>query len=208
MKALSVVSFLAFFSLTACVTMNDFKKSQAQLNENAKKQKVYPNALAGGKATRDKCQNPTAEGKWELHITHGDAIVKQNKDTFGYFQTLCFKKKPEYTKLEIVGVHAGGGMGRAFFLLPRVSIFNEKWELVSQNLSRIKQDAFSGNLEAEVNLSSLPPGPYVMVVEADNRSGEQGIGEYAQATYAVVPIITSIDMYSLPTGKTRIYLKK
>jgi hypothetical protein len=97
-------------------------------------------------------------------------------------------------------------MGKAFFLLPKVSIFDADWNLVTASLSGIKQNAFTGNLEAEVDLSKMKPGQYILVLEGDNRSGKQGIGEYAQATYAVVPIITSVAMYSLPTGKARLQL--
>lgn len=204
-KSVWIWPFIALL-LTSCVSMTDFENSQSQLRENSKKQKVFSDAKQAAQSTEAVCMKPNPEGKWEIDISHGDRIVKQGTENLGYFKTLCFTKLPEQTRLEIVGVHAGGGMGKAFFLLPKISIFDENWNLVTSSLSQIKQNAFSGNLDAIVDLSKVKPGKYVMVLEGDNRSGKRGIGEYTQATYAVVPIITSINMYSLPTGKARIQL--
>ncbi len=199
---------LPFSLTTACVSMSDFEKSQTQLLENSKKQKVFSNAKDAGIATKDNCLKPSGYGKWEVVISHDDKMVKQGENGVGYFKTLCFSKAQEHNELSIVGIHAGGGMGKAFFLLPRISIFDERWNLVAQNLSQIRQNAFSGNLEAKMDLSKVKSGNHFLVIEGDNRSGKSGIGEYAQRTYAVVPIITSVEMFSLPTGKARLQLNQ
>ena len=196
--------------LTSCVTMNDLDESLVKLNLNSQEKTNYKSPKQAAQALYKKClrppvnkKHPNRTGVWDIEIDHHDSIISQGKLT-GYFKVLCLDLKNRANKLKITGVHAGGGMGKAFFLLPKVTIYDAQWNKVQHILKNVKQNSLTGNLEMYQDISRLLPATYYVVFEADNRAEGNEIGDYLQGAYAIVPMIVKVKMYSLPVGKERL----
>lgn len=191
-----------------CVTSGDLRNSQAQLQKAASERKVYSSVHEAAKEMTAKCEAPVGSD-WQIELTDHDPLIKQDtKGTVGYFKVLCFASTGGRRQLEVTGVHAGGGMGGAFYLLPKITLIDPSGRSTEEKLISLKQNAWSGNLETTIDLGELKHGRYLMLVEGDNRAGTNNIGRYIQNSYGSgVAVSASVEMYALPTGKARISLK-
>ncbi len=198
----------ALFLLSGCVSFSDLEKAQTKLNENSKTRRVFQNEREALRATSRSC-TPIVGEKIDVVIEDRDPILLQNAryKRNGYFKVLCFDKKSGDKKLKITGIRAGGGMGKAFFLKPVVSVYNKKGALVVQSLKnkRAKTSLWSGHLKESIDISNLKNGSYYIMIKGDNTSAGEPIGSYIQSSgYASVRVL----MFTLPTGKAKILISK
>lgn len=183
MNVYSGTLLILTLALAGCVTMNDFQQTQDQLKANAGQRKVYASGKEIAKDLGDKC-TPPASAKWTLTLTDQDPILAQDDHgTLGYFKVLCFDADGKPHRLKVTGVHAGGGYGKAFFLLPKITLIDANGKSTPGNFLSVKQNAWTGNLEGLVELGTPKQGRHMLILEGDNRTGRNGIGTYVQSTY-------------------------
>ncbi len=196
--------------LSGCVTMKDFDHSVERLNARSKEEKVMASPKEAGPSAVKSCVKANEKDQWIVKLTDQDPIVKQDdKGHTGYFKVACLKQPENRNpKLKITGKHVGGGYGKAFFIVPKVSVFDLNWNLIDDKVPYLRHNKWTGHLETEMDLSKSKSKEFYVVVEGDNRHAKARLGEYSQYSYAVVPIAVDIEMLTFPTGEITLEFSK
>lgn len=198
--------------LTACVTSGDWAQEQKKISEKIKTQKTVLTPNEVFRKYKSTCLTVNDQ-KQDLVIDSAGPLLVQEKtpdnNIYGYFKVVCIEKG-EYKDqfLQVAGKHVGGGMGKAFYSIPRLWAFDENGIEQKIPLSSYKQNFVTGHLEARIDLKDFGRTKKILVVSPDNARERLEAGSYNQSVQASgVYVITQVDMFTYPTGKIGFQIK-
>ena len=215
---LSHAIFSLFLVTIACTTVSEIRSLQAQLREKAKRNGAFKSAEEAVKNQNAACTPLVLDKSVDLEIDDDAPLMLQDSKTnlYDHFKVLCaaFPDTQKYI-IEVISQNKGGGMGKTFFLLPKLTFFNKTFQ--QQESTQLSGQLHNGFMKLKwiTKWSFIPPaaGTYPILVEgintADDLAKFDGKANFQQAQMIFMPMPTgTLTIHSYPIGKLRITLRK
>ncbi len=199
--------FLLLFSL-GCASTQDIEKERKILKGKVADHAPYNSSFNAFQKTKEHCKIFNKIGRLEIKLDEKSKIIRQSKDKYGYFETVCFTKRSYIKRLEIIARNRGL-YGEKFLVIPRISFFNDKGTRLSNLYIQNKgKEGLSGSYRFSVDISTWKNEKYYMIVEAENRF-EKSSPSFNQQLKNKDSLLFSlpVGIYSSPIGSINFILK-
>ncbi len=207
--------FIILLSISACTSTQEIVDYQDKLRSG--KPQAYASREEAFKAHSKNCREISREKETTLEINEKSPLLIEDtkRNIYSNFEILCFDKKAgESLILKGESEYRGGKVGVAHFLIPATTIFDSKGKTLPTKAAsgRMIQPLWTGwRFATEQALPTEAAGKIYILVEADNRTGTETVGQGKHETYSGVGVIMvngTADIKAYPTGTIHFKLEK
>lgn len=208
--------FLMLILVVSCTSTSELIDYQAKVKE--KRVDAFKTREAALQSELKNCVEIKREKSTKIVIDEKAPLLLQETERgiLANFRVACFEKKAgESLLLKLESEHRGGSWSNVHFMIPALSLFNEKREAVKikPGVGRVIQPLMTAwRFATDQQVPTALSGKVYVLIEADNRHGTGSVSGASSetVTYAagiLIPVSVSKDVKAYPTGTVHVSLE-